>query len=144
MDSVSSGYTFRSSRPEVFFKKGVLKNFAKFAGKYLCQSIFFNKVAGYFQGRGLQLYSKRTLAQVFSYEFCEIFKNTFCSFIKKGTPAQVFSCKICEIFLDISFTEHFRWLLLKRPELSLTVVGKNVSPFLRIIFNLILLCIHYI
>ena len=27
-------------------KKGVLKNFTKFADKQLCQSIFFNKVAG--------------------------------------------------------------------------------------------------
>ena len=33
-------------RPEVFCKKGVLKNFAKFSGKHLCQSPFFNKVAG--------------------------------------------------------------------------------------------------
>ena len=32
--------------PEVFYKKGVLKNFAKFTGKHLCQSLFFNKVAG--------------------------------------------------------------------------------------------------
>ena len=32
--------------PEVFSKKGVLKNFAKFTGKHLCQSLFFNKVAG--------------------------------------------------------------------------------------------------
>ena len=32
--------------PEVFCKKGVLRNFAKFTGKYLCQSLFFNKVAG--------------------------------------------------------------------------------------------------
>ena len=31
---------------EVFYKKGVLKNFAKFIGKHLCQSLFFNKVAG--------------------------------------------------------------------------------------------------
>ena len=38
--------TFRSSRPEVFYKKGVLRNFAKFTGKHLCQSLFFNKVAG--------------------------------------------------------------------------------------------------
>ena len=30
---------------EAFYKKGVLKNFAKFTGKYLCQSLFFNKVA---------------------------------------------------------------------------------------------------
>ena len=31
---------------EVFCKKAVLKNFAKFTGKYLCQSLFLNKVAG--------------------------------------------------------------------------------------------------
>ena len=31
--------------PEVFCKKGVLTNFAKFTGKHLCQSPFFNKVA---------------------------------------------------------------------------------------------------
>ena len=36
----------RSSRPEVFCKKGVLKNFTKFTGKHLCQNLFFNKVAG--------------------------------------------------------------------------------------------------
>ena len=30
----------RSSRPEVFCKKGVLRNFA-FTGKHLCQSLFF-------------------------------------------------------------------------------------------------------
>ena len=37
---------FRSSRPEMSCKKGVLKNFAKFTGKYLCQSLFFNEVVG--------------------------------------------------------------------------------------------------
>ena len=35
----------RSSRPEEFCKKGVLRNFAKFTGKHLCQGLFFNKVA---------------------------------------------------------------------------------------------------
>ena len=38
--------TNRSSRPEVFYKKGALRNFAKFLGKHLCQSLFCNKVAG--------------------------------------------------------------------------------------------------
>ena len=33
----------RSSRPEVFCKKGALGNFTKFTGKHLCQSLFFNK-----------------------------------------------------------------------------------------------------
>ena len=36
----------RSSRSELFYKKGVLRNFAKFTGKDLCQSLLFNKVAG--------------------------------------------------------------------------------------------------
>ena len=48
---------FRSSRPEVFFS--VFKNFAKFTVKHLCQSLFFNKVAG-----GLHFIKKETL------EFC--------------------------------------------------------------------------
>ena len=37
---------FRSSLPKVFCKKGVLRNFAKFTGKHLCQGLFFDKVAG--------------------------------------------------------------------------------------------------
>ena len=60
----------RSSRPDMFCKRGVLTNFAKFTGKHLCQSLFFNKVAG----RTLFL---KNLAQVFSCQFCEIRKNTF-------------------------------------------------------------------
>ena len=35
-----------SSLPEVFCKKGVLRSFAKFEGKHLCQGLFFEKVAG--------------------------------------------------------------------------------------------------
>ena len=31
--------------PNVFCGKGVLRNFTKFTGKNLCQSLFFNKVA---------------------------------------------------------------------------------------------------
>ena len=34
----------RSSRPDVFYKKGVLRNFAKFTAKHLCQSLFFKKL----------------------------------------------------------------------------------------------------
>ena len=37
---------FRSSRPEVFCRKGTFRNFQKFTGKHLCQSLFLNKVAG--------------------------------------------------------------------------------------------------
>ena len=36
----------RGIRLEVFFKKGVLKNFAKSTGEHLCHGICFKKVAG--------------------------------------------------------------------------------------------------
>ena len=66
--------TIRSSCPEVFSKKGVLRYFAKFTGKHLCESFFFNKVAGL---RPAKFIEKEILAQVFSCKFCEISKNTF-------------------------------------------------------------------
>ena len=53
-------------------KKGVLRNFAKFTGKHLCQSLFFNKFAVL-----CNVTKKETLVQVFSCEFCEISKNAF-------------------------------------------------------------------
>ena len=63
----------RSSRNEVFCKKGVLRNLTKFTGKHLFQSLFFNKIAGL---RSEALLEK-ILAQVFSCEFCKISINAF-------------------------------------------------------------------
>ena len=54
--------------------KRVLRNFAKFTGKYICQRLFFNKVAAL---RPATLLKKESLAQMFSCKFCEISKNTF-------------------------------------------------------------------
>ena len=53
-----------------FLKRGILQNFAKFTGKQLCWSLFSIK---------LQTWRppKETPIQAFSYEICEIFKNTF-------------------------------------------------------------------
>ena len=129
----SARQRFRSSRPEVFCKKGVLRNLAKFTGKHLCQSLFFNfekflrtpfltehlrwlllkiekccisnlknllscfknvenirAAAWYRTDWGTEAVARRcsvkkvfleilkeTLGQVFSWKFCEIFKNNF-------------------------------------------------------------------
>ena len=72
----------RSSHQRCSMKKGVLRNFAKFPGKYLCQSLFFNKVAAL---RPATLLKKR-LAQVFSCKFCEISKNIFFPFLHNNEP----------------------------------------------------------
>ena len=47
-----------SSRPKVFCQKGVFRNFAKFTGKHLCQTFYFNKVS-ILTVSGLQFYLKR-------------------------------------------------------------------------------------
>ena len=67
---------YRRSHRSCSMKKGVLKNFLKFRKihrKIPVQESFFNKVTGL----TLQLIKKETLAQVFSFEFCKIFKNIF-------------------------------------------------------------------
>ena len=69
------GTSYGSSRPDVFFEKGVLRNFAKFTRKHLCQRLFFNKVAG-LRPKACNFIKKESPAQVFSCEFCEISKNT--------------------------------------------------------------------
>ena len=51
---------YRSSRSEVFCKKGALRNFAKFTKKHLCQRTFLNKVVG-LQGRRQRDTHTRTL-----------------------------------------------------------------------------------
>ena len=79
----------RYSRQEMFCKKGVLRNFAKFTGKHLCQSLFLNKVAVL---RPATLLKKEILALVFSCEYCEISKNAFLH----RTPL-VAASEMCEI-----------------------------------------------
>ena len=73
-----------SSRPEVFCKKGVIENFAKFTGKHLCQSLFFNKVAGF---RPATLLKERLRHRCFPVNFVKFLRTPF-------------------------FIEHLCWLLL--------------------------------
>ena len=110
----------RSSRPEVFCKKGVLRNVTKFTGKHLCQSLFFNKVAGL----GCNFIEKETLAQMLSCEVCVLFKNTYfyrttlvavsARYIRGNVYFGIiaFSClssrKPCLIFLLICFAREIK------------------------------------
>ena len=59
----------RNSRPEVFCKKCVLRDFAKFTGKHLYQRLFFNEVAGprLLQNTPPLAASGETLQEIFLY-----------------------------------------------------------------------------
>ena len=69
---------------EVFYKKIGLRNFAKFTRKYLCKSLFFNKIAGLRPEISLQ---KRLWHRYFPANFAKFLRTPF-------------------------LTERIRWLLL--------------------------------
>ena len=113
---------FRS--PEVFRKKGVLRDFGRFAIKHLCQGLFINKVAG--QGR--QLYLKMDPGTGVSCEFCEISKNTFFLQDTSGGFFQFFKIEMLLQFPDI----HQKMSVLK--SLYNTVSGLKPSNFNKKVF----------
>ena len=65
---------------------GVLRNFAKFAGKHLCQTLFFNKVVDL---RPATLLKKSLWHRCFPVNFAKFIRTPF-------------------------FTEHLRWLFLDK------------------------------
>ena len=71
-------------------EKGVLRNFSKFIRKQLCQSPFFNKVAGIWPATVLK---KRVWHRCFPAHFAKFLRTPF-------------------------ITEHLRWLLLQRKKES--------------------------
>ena len=57
----------------MLYKKAVLKNFAISTGKHLCWSLFLTKLLAY----GPAILLKETPTQLFSCEYCKIFKNPY-------------------------------------------------------------------
>ena len=100
---------FRSSHQSCSMKKGVLRNFTKFTGKHLCQSL-------------------ETLAQVYSCEFCEISNNTFLTeHVWVTASTHCISKSFTEQFLStwISFRSIHRMCSIKK------VLLKSFATFLR-------------
>ena len=67
-------YTNRGSHQKCSVKKGVFRNFDKFTEKHLCQSFFFNKVAGL---RPETLLKKRLWHRCFPVNFEKFLRTTF-------------------------------------------------------------------
>ena len=89
------GLLYRSSRPDVFCKKDVLRNFGKFTGKHLCQNLYFNQVAG-----------------------------LTCNFIKIETLTQVFSCEFSAKVWKVSVEYTITWKI-KSSTSSLNLCATN-------------------
>ena len=85
-------FFFRSSRPEMLCKKGVIRNFAKFTGKQPSQRLFFNKVTGL---RPVTLLKKSLWHRFFLVGFSKFLRQPFLN-RRTLVDASVFS-KICFI-----------------------------------------------
>ena len=104
---------FRSSYPEVFFKKGTLRNFAKFTGKHVCQSLCFNKVAGL---RSANLFKKILSHRCFPVNFAKFLRTSFL----QNTSGRLLLNKVIKKKLD-----YFLEFLLRN-------VKPGLSPLLKI------------
>ena len=87
----------------MFYKKGVLRNFVKFTGRHLCQSLYFNKVAATLLATSF--FNKATLLK--KRLWCRSFPMNFAKFLRTPslteplqwlllTPAQMFICNFSE------------------------------------------------
>ena len=78
--------------------------------KNLYRSVFFNNVSGW----SAATFSKETLAQVVSYKFCEIFKNT--SFTEKLQNTVSVNCQGESTTLTLGFLAKFfvKYIILTR------------------------------
>ena len=70
--NIFNSFNHRSSRPDLFCEKGVLRNLAKLTGKHLCRSLFFNKVADL---RPATLFKKRPWRTCFLVDFVKFLKT---------------------------------------------------------------------
>ena len=88
----------RSSHRTCSLRKSVLRYFAKFTGKHMCQSFYFNKVA-----------------------------DQACNFIKIQILAQVFSCEFSKISKNTSFTEYV-WVTasIKQPKTRIYLLSFSI------------------
>ena len=114
--------TFTSSHWRCSVKQGALKNFANFTGKNLCWSLLLIKLHFWC----LQLYQRRLRHRWFPVKFAVILKNIWecllVDFIYKETPTQAFSFEFYELFRNTYFVDDLqttssktrvRWSLLR-------------------------------
>ena len=112
---------YRSSRPEVFCKKCVLRNFAKFTGRQLCHSLFLNKVAGLRQ-------QELSIAKLKRLKGLILFR---------GSEVVVQRCSVKKLFLEIAQNSQentFARVFLSKKRLWYKCFPVNFAQFLRTAF----------
>ena len=116
---------YRSSRSQMFFKIGVLKNFAMFTGKHLCWSLFLIKLQAF---------------RCFSVNIAKLLKAVFYKTPPLAAPANVlfgiiFSKRCCWIYC--SFTLHNCFIL--KPKITF-ICFHSLRYLLSFVIPLVVTC----
>ena len=90
----------RSTHRRCSVKKDCLRNFAKLTGKRLCQSLFFNKVAGL---RPSTLLEKRLWHKCFSVNFANFLRTPFL----QNTSGRILMKNSSQIFKTLTLSKSF-------------------------------------
>ena len=100
-----SSLVYRSSHRSCSVRKSALRNFAKFTGKHLCQSIsLLIKLQ-----KSFHIWTKNgEILRISPYSVR--IPEKACNFIETEILTQDFYCKLCEISKNTIFTEH-RWVI---------------------------------
>ena len=137
LKKIQKSYQSRSSHQRCSVRKSVLRNFAKFTGKYLCQSLFFNKIADL---RSATLFKKRLWHRCFPVNFVKslrtpFLQNTSWRLVLSTTwhtpwvlQISVFFHQTSEIF-DISRNKDIYCILIYE-SLKVVLIDKKVAIFM--------------
>ena len=112
-------YKIQRQSPEVFCKKGVLINFAKFTGKHCVRGSFLIKLQAY----ACNFIKKEPLAQVLSCKFCEVSKSTFSY---GTTPVAPSENRVLEFEQQVYF-KRFLQQLSQQAEQETVIQSENLS-----------------
>ena len=113
----------RTSCPELFCKKGALRNSTKLTGKHLCQSLFFKTK--------LQAWVKFKWRKSLSL-FKKVSRLYGCSSTKKETPSWIFSCEFVKSLKNRFSTDH---LQMTASEMRFTAIKNFFTNVLGLIQN---------
>ena len=98
----------RSSYQWCSMRKGVLRKFAKFIGKHLCQSLCFNKAAGLRPGN---LFKKRLWHRCFLVNFAKFLRTHFLQNTSRQLLLQLVAYKKNVYVIWLSFCKCVQFLV---------------------------------
>ena len=126
--SAASNSSLIRSHQRCSMKEGVLRNVTKFTGKHLCQSLFFNKVAGSRHATLLKkrLWHRRSPVSFMKFLRTPFLLNTSGWLFLFDNPRMCWFCRVC-------LSPNHLSLLKSRPFLILPVVFFVSSPWSRLI-----------